>query len=79
MQGGSRTATLSISDNSPGSLQTISLSGTGTVVELNPSSLGFGVVQDGQSKSLSTTLTNKGTGKLSLTITLTGTDADEFS
>jgi hypothetical protein len=36
-----RTVSLSISDNAPGSQQTISLSGVGTVVELNPASLAF--------------------------------------
>jgi hypothetical protein len=75
-----RTASLSITDNAPGSPQTISLSGAGTVVELNPASLGFGGVPVGQSKNLSTTLTNTGTGTLSITgTTLTGSDSDEFS
>jgi hypothetical protein len=43
-QKGIRTGTLSITDNAPGSPQTVLLSGTGTVVELNPASLSFGVV-----------------------------------
>ena len=75
-----RTANLSITDNSPGSPQTVSLSGTGTVVELNPTGLAFGVVKVGNSKSLSTTLTNVGSTTLSITgITITGPDIDEFS
>jgi hypothetical protein len=79
-QRGSRAASLSLMDNAPGSLQTVSLSGTATVVEFNPASLSFGVVQPGQSKNLSTTLTNTGPGTLSIAgITLIGTDADEFS
>jgi hypothetical protein len=75
-----RSASLSIADNAPGSPQTIALSGVGTVVKLNPTSLSFGVVQVGQSKNLSTTLTNTGLGTLSITgITPTGSDRDEFS
>jgi predicted dienelactone hydrolase len=71
---------LSITDNAPGSPQTILLSGTGIAVELNPTSLSFGVVTVGQTKNLSTTLTNGGNTALSITsITITGTDTDEFS
>jgi hypothetical protein len=66
-QRGSRTATLSIADNAPGSPQTVSLIGTGTVVELNPASLSFGPVQGNQSKTLTTTLTNTGGSTLNIT------------
>src|SRR5215469_13977122 len=77
---GSRTAMLSITDNALGSPQTVSLTATGTVVELNPTGLGFGIVQVSSSKSLSTTLTNMGSTTLNFSgITTTGTDADEFS
>jgi hypothetical protein len=56
------------------------LSSPPTVVVLNPDGLTFGEVQVGQTKSLSTTLTNTGTKTLSVTgITFTGTDSDEFS
>ena len=79
-QSGSRTAMLSITDNSPGSPQNVSLTGTGTAVELNPATLSFGVVQVGQSKNLSTTLTNAGSTTLNFSsITATGSDTDEFS
>lgn len=80
-QSGSRTAMLSITDNSAlGSPQNVTLTGTGTVVELNPATLNFGVVQVGQSKNLATTLTNVGSTTLNFSgITTTGTDADEFS
>jgi dienelactone hydrolase len=44
-----------------------------------PDSLSFGAVQVGQSKSLSTTLTNVGSTALSPGITVTGHDIDEFS
>jgi hypothetical protein len=79
-QSGSRTATLSIADNAPGSPQTFSLGGTATVVELKPASLSFGVVQVGQSKTLATTLTNAGSGTLSITaITLTNAWFSQFN
>src|SRR5207302_8213533 len=79
-QSGIRTGTASITDNAPGSPQKVSLTGTGTVVELNPATLNFGVVQVGYSKSLPTMLTNVGSTTLNFSgITTTGTDADEFS
>jgi len=79
---GPATGTLTVTDNAPGSPQTASLSGTGTVVELSPSSLTFGTVAVGQSSSpMSVTLTNKGTGgSLSITsITIGGTDPNDFT
>src|SRR5215472_1459362 len=48
-QPGTRIETLSIADNAPSSPQTVSLSGTGTVVKLNPTSLSFGVHEVGTS------------------------------
>jgi len=79
-QRGSRTAALSVADNAPGSPQTASLSGTGTVVKFNPTSLGFGAVQVGQTSHEATTLTNVGSTTLSInSITITGTDSNEFS
>jgi len=41
-QGGTRTGTVLVTDDAPGSPQTVSLTGTGTVVELSPNSLMFG-------------------------------------
>ncbi len=77
-QSGSRTGTLSITDNAPGSPQTVSLTGTGTVVELIPASLSFGTVPIGEFRTLQTRLTNVGSTALSITnITLTG--SSEFS
>jgi hypothetical protein len=67
-----RAASLSITDNAPGSQQIISLIGVGTEVELNPASLFF-VVPPPQSASRSITLTNVGSTALSITgITLQG-------
>jgi len=67
---GSRTATLSISNNALGSPQTASLTGTGTVVEFNPTSL---IIRISEGSGFgSTTLTNTGSTALSITsITVT--------
>ena len=68
-QAGTRTGNLSISDNAPGSPQTVALTGTGTnmAVVLNPSSLSFGNVVIRTSKALTTSLTNAGNTTLSIT------------
>jgi hypothetical protein len=73
---GGRSGTMSIGDNAAGSPQSISLNGTGTVVEFSPSSLNFGLHRIGDVHSLSTTLTNTGSTPLSITsITITGATA----
>jgi hypothetical protein len=75
-QRGTRTGTLSITDNAAGSPQTVSLTGTGTVVEFNPTSLSFGSVKRGSFKTLTTTLSNTGSTALSISgITITGSTA----
>jgi hypothetical protein len=77
-----RTASLSITDNAPGSPQATSLSGAGTgpLVDLNPASLLFYFVQPHQSRSGSITLTNVGSKTLSITgITITGSGSNRFS
>src|ERR1700731_4241513 len=67
---GSRTGTLSITDNAPGSPQTVSLKGTGTVVRLNPSSLTFHCHNQPTNTCppppQTTTLTNTGSTALSI-------------
>jgi hypothetical protein len=79
-QPGSRTGVLSITDNAPGSPQTVGLTGTGTEVALVPTSLNFPPVAIGQSASLSTILTNVGSMTLTITgITIGGTDPIDFS
>ena len=79
-QRGTRMGTLSLTDDAPNSPQTVTLKGTGTVVELNPASLVFGLHQVGTTSSQSTTLTNVGSTALSIAgIAIRGTDADEFS
>jgi len=75
------TGTLSVTDNGPGSPQTIALSGTGTYVILSPAVLNFGTVTVGQSSAPQTsTFTN--TAKFNLPIkslSITGTDPSDFS
>jgi FG-GAP-like repeat/Abnormal spindle-like microcephaly-assoc'd, ASPM-SPD-2-Hydin len=72
---------LSVSDDAKGSPQTTSLSGTGTVVELQPIGVNFGNQKVGtRSQPVPVTLTNVGTTTVSITkIAFTGTDAEDFS
>jgi dienelactone hydrolase len=73
---GNRTGTLSITDNAPGSPQKVSLTGTGTWVKFNPTSLNFVNIKVGHSSSKTTTLTNTGGTALSISgITITGSTA----
>ena len=80
---GSRTASVSITDNASGSPQSVSLSGTGTavVVSLSPTSLAFGNQSVGTTSAPQTvTLSNTGTAALSITsLALTGTNASDFA
>jgi len=65
---GPRTGTLSLTDNATGSPQSVSLTGTGTVVNLYPPSLGFyGPSCPNSVCSSTVTLTNVGPGALSIT------------
>jgi hypothetical protein len=57
---GNRSGVLSITDNAPGSPQKVTLTGVGTAVELNPSSLGFGTVMLGRLSTMTTVMTNVG-------------------
>jgi FG-GAP-like repeat/Cep192 domain 4/HYDIN/CFA65/VesB-like, Ig-like domain/FG-GAP repeat len=78
---GTRTGAVNITDNALNSPQTISLTGTGTVVQLSASSVNFGSVQVGKT-SLPTTLTLENTAGTSLTIasiSLTGANPRDFS
>jgi hypothetical protein len=80
---GSRTASLSITDNASGSPQTVSLSGTGTaaLVSLSPTSLPFGNQSVGTTSTTQTvTLSNTGNAALSITsLALAGTNASDFA
>jgi hypothetical protein len=93
-QAGSRTASVSISDNASGSPQTASLSGTGTqtaatgtagtgtaaLVSLSPTSLAFGnQAVDMTSAAQTVALNNTGNATLSIaSLALTGTNASDF-
>jgi len=81
---GARTASVVITDNSSGGLQSVALSGTGTVpvVSLAPSAgLSFGSQPLGKTSSgQNITLTNTGGAALSInSITITGTNVGDFS
>jgi hypothetical protein len=80
---GSRTASVSITDNASGSPQTVSLSGTGTatVDGLSPTSLAFGNQSVGTTSTAQTvTLSNTGNAALSITsLALTGSNASDFA
>ena len=80
---GSRTASVSITDNASGSPQTVSLSGTGTaaLASLSPTSLAFGnQAVDMTSTAQTVTLSNTGNAALSITsLALTGTNASDFA
>jgi trimeric autotransporter adhesin len=87
---GSRTASVSITDNASGSPQRVSLSGTGTqtaaavvaaVVSLSPTSLAFGNQPvDITSPAQTVTLSNTTNATLSITsLALTGTNASDFA
>jgi hypothetical protein len=75
-----RTATLSISDDGGGSPQLVSLSGSGTAVQLAPPSLNFGNVPVGhQSAPQTVTLTNVGPTTIHVSkISVTGNNAGDF-
>ncbi|HXJ94620.1 MAG TPA: choice-of-anchor D domain-containing protein [Terriglobia bacterium] len=81
--GGTRTASVSISDSGGGSPQTVSLTGAGGLpsVSLSPTSLTFASQNIGTtSPAQVVTLTNTGNGTLSLTsITITGTNPGDFA
>jgi hypothetical protein len=87
MASGTRTASLSITDNARGSPQKVSLSGTGTsaavaaaVASLSPTSLAFGNQPiDVTSTAQTVTLGNTGDATLSIAnLALTGTNASDF-
>lgn len=79
---GSRAGTLALSDNLPGSPQSVSLAGTGVVpvVSLSTSSVSFGhQTVHTSSTSQSITLTNRGPGTLNMNGTaVTGTHASDY-
>jgi hypothetical protein len=80
-QKGTRTGSVTITDNAPDSPQTISLTGCGTVVKLSAIGLNFGNQKVGTtSPPVIVTLTNVSGKTLSLSsISITGTDPGDFA
>jgi hypothetical protein len=78
---GPASGTLSVTDNAKGSPQTVSLSGTGTEVKLEPRGVNFGDQQVGtKSSPIDIELANVGTTSLSISgIAIKGTDPGDFS
>ena len=78
---GTRTATLTFNDSDSTSPQTVSLSGLGTTgATASPTSLSFGGVNVGSSKTLSTTLKNQSGATISISnVGITGTNAADFT
>ncbi|HEV2177455.1 MAG TPA: FG-GAP-like repeat-containing protein [Terriglobia bacterium] len=77
-----RTASVSITDNAPGSPQTVSLSGIGTQVTLTPPSINFGNQTTGTSSNpVPVTVTNvsKNATVTITSITVSGTNMSSFS
>ncbi len=75
---GTRTGTLTITGNAANSPQTVALTGTGTVVELSPTSVNFGNQAVGTTSPPQTvTLTNVGT--VPLRIVGIGVDGSDFA
>jgi hypothetical protein len=70
-----------VTDNAPGSPQTVPLTGTGTYVQLVPTKLNFGTQPVGtRSLAKKITLTNKGSVTVNISgIAITGTDAGDFA
>lgn len=75
-----RTGSVTVTDNAPGSPQVVSLTGTGTYITYTPASLSFGSVSVGQSSAPQTiTFTNHAGSALTIgSITTTGVDNADF-
>ncbi len=69
------------SDNAPDNPQKVTLTGTGTYIELMPASVNFGNQPEGtKSLAKTVTVTNQGAASVSLTgISITGSDAGDFA
>jgi hypothetical protein len=78
---GSLTGSITLTDNAANSPQTVTLKGTGTYVQLTPTSENFGNQPVGTtSLPKKITLSNKGSVAVSITsISITGTDAGDFA
>jgi hypothetical protein len=78
---GSRSNTLSVADNAPGSPQQAGFTATviNPLASFNPTMVNFGTVKQGHSKTTSVTISNTGTTELTITsVAITGTDMGDF-
>jgi phospholipase C len=79
---GNRSGTLTVNDNASGSPQTVSLTGSGTIVSVSPTSLTFSSLPVGSSSTPQTVTVTNTSSKSTLTIssiTLNGTNTSDFS
>jgi hypothetical protein len=78
---GGLTGSLTVTDNASNSPQKVTLTGTGTYIQLTPTSINFGNQPEGStSLTKQITLTNAGAGAVTITgIAITGTDAGDFA
>jgi len=78
---GPLTGKVSVTDNAPGSPQTVALSGTGTYIQLSPASINFGGQPVGTtSLPKKITMTNKGSTSVSITgISTAGANSGDFA
>lgn len=78
---GTLTGKVSVADNAPGSPQNVALSGTGTYIQLAPSTINFGSQPVGtMSLPKRITMTNKGSTSVSITsISITGSNSGDFA
>jgi hypothetical protein len=81
LQAAAETGTITLTDNAPGSPQTVSLSGTGTYFLLSPASVYYGSVPVGQTSAPSNlTLTNVSRSAVNVAaIGVSGTNAKQFT
>jgi hypothetical protein len=78
---GSRSNTLSVTDNAPGSPQQAGFTATviNPLASFNPTMVNFGTVKQGHSKTTSVTISNTGTTELTISsVAITGTDMNDF-
>ena len=78
---GTLTGAVSVYDNAPGNPQKVTLTGTGTYMEVTPTSVNFGNQPEGtKSLAKTVTVTNQGAVSVSLTnISITGSDRSDFA
>jgi hypothetical protein len=78
---GGLTGSLTVTDNASNSPQKVTLTGTGTYIQLTPTSINFGNQPEGStSLTKQITLTNAGAGAVTIAgIAITGTDAGDFA